>query len=95
MCLSTTVPLCPNCDIIFERMQMLTDGLEGSERIVGMQLSGLTLDTRGSKAPHDNKGNKSKTPIFTEDYNKALTFAEYDIKSNWKMYKEAFLGGAE
>jgi hypothetical protein len=43
----------------------------------------------------DSKGNKSKTPMFTEDYNKALTFAEYDIKSNWKIYKKAFLGGAE
>jgi hypothetical protein len=43
----------------------------------------------------DSKGNKTKTPMFTEDYNKALTFAEYDIKSNWKMYKKAFLGGAE
>ncbi len=24
-----------------------------------------------------------------------LTFAEYDIKANWKAYKRAFLGGAE
>lgn len=43
----------------------------------------------------DKKGNKKKTPMFTEDYNEALTFAEYDIKSNWKIYKKAFLGGAE
>lgn len=43
----------------------------------------------------DKKGNKSKTPIFTEDYNKALTFAEYDIRSNWKIYKKAFLGGTK
>ncbi|MBI5183924.1 MAG: hypothetical protein HY999_06130 [Nitrospinae bacterium] len=43
----------------------------------------------------DGKGNKSKTPMFTEDYNKALTFAEYDIKSNWRIYKKAFTGGAE
>ena len=43
----------------------------------------------------DSKGNKGKTPIFTEDYNRALTFAEYDIKSNWKTYRKAFLGGAD
>jgi len=33
--------------------------------------------------------------MFTEDYNEALTFAEYDIKSNWKIYKQVFLGGFE
>jgi hypothetical protein len=40
----------------------------------------------------DIKGNKQKTPMFTKDYNEALTFAEYDIKSNWRIYKKAFLG---
>ncbi len=43
----------------------------------------------------DKKGNKRKTPIFTEDYNEALTFAEYDIKSNWRIFKETFSGGTE
>jgi hypothetical protein len=43
----------------------------------------------------DRYGNKKKTPMFTEDYNEALTFAEYDIKSNWKIYKQVFLGGIE
>jgi len=41
----------------------------------------------------DKKGDKHKAPIFTRDYNEALTFAEYDIKSNWMIYKKAFLGG--
>ena len=41
----------------------------------------------------DRNGNKQKTPMFTENYNEALTFAEYDIKSNWKFYKQTFLGG--
>lgn len=41
----------------------------------------------------DRNGNKQKTPMFTENYNEALTFAEYDIKSNWKIYKQTFLGG--
>jgi len=43
----------------------------------------------------DKNGNKHKTPMFTKDYNEALTFAEYDIKSNWKFYKQAFMGGIE
>jgi hypothetical protein len=42
----------------------------------------------------DEKGSKRKTPMFTKDYNEALTFAEYDIKSNWRIYKEALLGGS-
>lgn len=41
----------------------------------------------------DFNGIKSKTPLFISDYNEALTFAESDIRSNWKMYKERFLGG--
>ncbi len=41
----------------------------------------------------DKNGAKIKTPMFTKDYNEALTFAEYDIKSNWIIYKESFLGG--
>ncbi|MCF6147600.1 MAG: hypothetical protein E3K37_02970 [Candidatus Kuenenia sp.] len=41
----------------------------------------------------DREGNKKKTPLFAKDYNEVLTFAEYDIKSNWNSYKQAFLGG--
>jgi len=40
----------------------------------------------------DKEGNKRKTPIFTEDYSEALSFAEHDIRSNWKIYKQDFLG---
>ncbi|WP_420886710.1 hypothetical protein [Candidatus Kuenenia stuttgartensis] len=29
--------------------------------------------------------------MFVKDYNEALTFAEYDIKSNWKLYKQNLL----
>ena len=43
----------------------------------------------------DIQGRSLKTPMFTKDYSEALTFAEYDIKSNWQMYKKAFLGGKE
>lgn len=32
-----------------------------------------------------------KTPMFNQDYNDALTFAENDLKSNWEYYKSRFL----
>ena len=35
----------------------------------------------------------AKTPLFTSDYNDALTFAESDLKANWEIYKERFLRG--
>ena len=37
-------------------------------------------------------GEISKTPLFTLDYNDALTFAESDIKINREIYKKRFLG---
>jgi hypothetical protein len=35
----------------------------------------------------------SKTPLFNQDYNDALTFAENDLKLNWEYYKKRFLEG--
>ena len=32
-----------------------------------------------------------KPPLFTQEYNEALTFAEHDIKANWRSYKRQFL----
>lgn len=37
------------------------------------------------------KGSVKKTPLFNQDYNDALTFAENDLKSNLKYYKKRFL----
>ncbi|MBS1257199.1 MAG: hypothetical protein MAG551_00237 [Candidatus Scalindua arabica] len=37
------------------------------------------------------KGDVTKTPLFNQDYNDALTFAESDLKSNWEYYKRRFL----
>jgi hypothetical protein len=37
------------------------------------------------------KGEVRKTPLFNQDYNDALTFAESDLKSNWEYYKKRFL----
>ena len=38
----------------------------------------------------DAKGKVEKTPLFNQDYNDALTFAESDLKSNWEQYKNKF-----
>ena len=56
----------------------------------------VRYDTRHGFAHRDTlakKGRKQKTPIFAKDYSEALTFAEYDIKSNWRIYKQQFLRG--
>lgn len=34
-----------------------------------------------------------KTPLFNQDLNDALTFAENDLKTNWELYKKRFLEG--
>ena len=33
----------------------------------------------------------SKTPLFNQNFNSALTFAENDLKLNWESYKTNFL----
>ena len=41
------------------------------------------------------KGDVKKTPLFKQDYNDALTFAENDLKLNWEYYKMQFLEGKD
>jgi len=41
----------------------------------------------------DNKGNVIKTPLFNQELNDALTFAENDLKTNWPSYRKRFLEG--
>lgn len=36
-------------------------------------------------------GKVDKTPLFLQDYNETLIFAENDIKNNWELYREKFL----
>lgn len=36
------------------------------------------------------RGDIKKTPLFNQNYNDALTFAENDLKSNWQYYKKRF-----
>ena len=42
---------------------------------------------------YDAKGRTTKTPLFMRDYNQALTFAELDLKANWRIYRERFVKG--
>jgi len=37
-------------------------------------------------------GRVDKTPLFKQDYNDALTFAENDLKTNWEYYKKRYMG---
>jgi len=39
----------------------------------------------------NKKGSVKKTPLFNQNYNDALTFAENDLKTNWEYYKQRFL----
>ncbi len=41
----------------------------------------------------DKHGHAVKTPLFNQDFNDALTFAENDLKTNWSSYRERFLEG--
>ena len=40
-------------------------------------------------------GGVVKTPLFNQDFNDALTFAESDLKTNWEHYRKRFLGGKD
>jgi hypothetical protein len=39
----------------------------------------------------DRRGQVVKTPLFNQELNDALTFAENDLKTNWIFYKKRFL----
>jgi hypothetical protein len=63
-------------------------------QVAGRWLPVVRYDTRHGFAHRDlldQRGRSRKTPLFTQDYNEALTFAEHDIKSNWESYKRRFL----
>lgn len=53
----------------------------------------VRYDTAHGTAHRDlihRDGNVSKTPIFYFDYNDALTFAESDLITNWRIYRNMF-----
>jgi hypothetical protein len=78
--------------------EILSFEIQYETKLEGKWLPVVRYDTEHGFAHRDvvdREGNKYKTPMFTRDYNEALTFAEYDIKSNWRVYKRAFLGEVE
>jgi len=40
-------------------------------------------------------GSVVKTPLFNQDFNDALTFAQSDLKTNWEHYRKRFVGGKD
>ncbi len=40
-------------------------------------------------------GTVVKAPLFNQNFNDALTFAESDLKTNWEHYRNRFLGGKD
>ena len=73
--------------IVFFRVQYETE-------INGLWYPVVRYDTAHGFAHRDFlniQGQVEKTPLFNQDYNDALTFAESDLKSNWAIYKERFL----
>ena len=42
---------------------------------------------------YDVRGRSIKTALLALDYNQALTFAEFDLKANWQVYRERFFKG--
>jgi hypothetical protein len=73
--------------IVFFRLQM--------ETLVGRKwLPVVRYDTAHGFAHRDlldRRGRADKTPLFNQDLNDALTFAENDLKTNWTSYKRRFL----
>lgn len=55
----------------------------------------VRYDTAHGLAHRDlmnRKGEVTKTPLFNQDFNDAPTFAENDLKTNWRYYKRYFQG---
>ena len=73
--------------IVFFRLQL--------ETRVGMRwLPVVRYDTAHGFAHRDvlnRHGQATKTPLFNQDLNDALTFAEDDLKTNWELYRGRFL----
>ena len=77
--------------IVFFRIQYET-------KISDIWYAVVRYDTAHGFAHRDQLGANGKvvkTPLFNQDYNDALTFAENDLKSNWEHYKKKFLEGQD
>jgi hypothetical protein len=73
--------------VVFFRVQYET-------RVEDLWYPVVRYDTAHGFAHRDVMNRKrivSKTPLFNQNYNDALTFAENDLKCNWEYYKKIFL----
>jgi len=79
---------------IRQRGQIVRFIVQYETRIGKNWLPVVRYDTAHGMAHRDlltRQGQAVKTPLFTRDYNEALTFAENDLKANWTLYKARFL----
>jgi hypothetical protein len=79
---------------ISERRKILFFRVQYETKINEIWYPVVRYDTAHGFAHRDilnRKGSVKKTPLFNQDYNDALTFAENDLKSNWEYYKQRFL----
>lgn len=64
-------------------------------RIDGLWCAVVRYDTAHGFAHRDLLDRKGrvveKTPLFDQNYDEALTFAESDLKTSWEFYKHLFL----
>ena len=73
--------------ITFFRIQLET-------KVEGKWLAVVRYDTSHGFAHRDlltPSGSAEKTPLFNQDIDDALTFAENDLKTNWLSYRKRFL----
>jgi len=77
-----------------ERGKIVFFRVQYEVKISGVWYPVARYDTAHGFAHRDllaRNGTVRKTPLFNQDYNDALTFAENDLKSNWRYYKKRFL----
>lgn len=82
------------CHHVRERGRIVRFVVQYETEVGGNWVAVVRYDTAHGMAHRDllrRTGEVIKTPLFTRDYNEALTFAENDLKANWALYKERFL----
>ena len=83
---------------IKERGKILFFRVQYETKIDEIWYSVIRYDTAHGFAHRDLlnfQGDVKKTPLFNQDFNDALTFAENDLKINWELYKNRFLEGMD
>lgn len=79
---------------IKEKGKILYFRVQYETRIEGKWQAVVRYDTAHGFAHRDllsKKGKVQKTPLFNQNFNDALIFAESDLKNNWQYYKIRFL----